>query len=425
MSSNELMRKLFLILGLFFSVSAFAQPADKILSKANLLKTPEKLGSIYYAYPGPQQEVLTDAPKGYTPFYISHYGRHGSRFQPSDERYKFALDLFEDSYKKNNLTPLGEDVMNRIHRLWIIARGNGGLLTKVGERQHQEIAARMFSRFTEVFVTGKHIDARSSTVTRCKQSMEAFCGSLLNQDASLKLTMDTKPEFMSYIANDTPEQKAFEKDEEAWRGAWIEYERAHINGDRLCKSLFKNTEGLDGYAIANNLYWLAEGMQDLPTDLSLIELFTPEELYNIWLTINYRMYICNAAAPIANGIALEAAKPLLRNIIEKADEAIKGGSDCATLRFGHDSHLIRLLALMGIEGCDAEVSDINDIENRWQDFYISPMAANLQMVFYRNKQGSVIVKFLHNENEVNLPLKSIGGKYYRWKDVKIYLQSKL
>lgn len=411
-----------ILIGFALTFQVFAQPADKILSKAELLKTPEKLGSIYYAYPGPQQEVLSDAPKGYTPFYISHYGRHGSRFQPSDERYKFALDLFEEAYKINNLTPLGEEVMNRIHKLWVIARGNGGLLTKVGERQHQEIAARMYERFPEVFATGRHIDARSSTVTRCRQSMEAFCGSLLDKDSTLSISMDTKPEFMSYIANDTPEQKAFEKDGEAWRDQWFEYEHTHINGVRLCKSLFKNTEGMDDYAVATNLYWLAEGMQDLPTDLSLIELFTPEELYEIWLTVNYRMYICNAASPVAQGIALEAAKPLLRNIIDKADEAIRTGSECATLRFGHDSHLIRLLALMNLEGCGRQEADMLNIENVWQDFYISPMAANLQMVFYRNKSGNVIVKFLHNENEVTLPIRSMKGCYYRWKDVKKYLE---
>lgn len=411
-----------ILIGFALTFQVFAQPVDKILGKAELLKTPEKLGSIYYAYPGPQQEVLSDAPKGYTPFYISHYGRHGSRFQPSDERYKFALDLFEEAYKTNNLTPLGEEVMNRIHKLWVIARGNGGLLTKVGERQHQEIAARMYERFPEVFATGRHIDARSSTVTRCRQSMEAFCGSLLGKDSTLSISMDTKPEFMSYIANDTPEQKAFEKNGEAWHDQWFEYEHTHINGVRLCKSLFKNTEGMDDYAVATNLYWLAEGMQDLPTDLSLIELFTPEELYEIWLTVNYRMYICNAASPVAQGIALEAAKPLLRNIIDKADEAIRTGSECATLRFGHDSHLIRLLALMNLEGCGRQEADMLNIENVWQDFYISPMAANLQMVFYRNKSGNVIVKFLHNENEVTLPIRSMKGCYYRWKDVKKYLE---
>ena len=411
--------------GLMLCLSAVAQPADKILDKAALLQMPEKLGSIYYAYPGPQQETLTDAPKGYKPFYISHYGRHGSRFQPSDERYQTVLETLEAAYKDGNLTPLGEDVLSRVHKLWIIAHGNGGMLTKVGEQQHHDIAARMYERFPEVFASHKAIEARSSVVPRCKASMESFCASLKEKDPALNITQETKQEFMCYIANDTPEQKAFEKDEKTWRGEWAKFEREHVKGTRLLKTLFRNPDNIDEYKFTTTLYWLAVGMQDLPTDLSLIELFTPEELYDIWLTINYRMYICNAAAPEAQGIALEAAKPLLRNIIEKADEAIKSGNECTTLRFGHDSHLIRLLALMDIEGCGAKVSDVNEIERHWQDFYISPMAANLQMVFFRNRKGSVIVKFLHNENEVTLPVKNLAGCYYRWRDVKKYLLSKL
>ena len=153
--------------GLMLCLSAVAQPADKILDKAALLQMPEKLGSIYYAYPGPQQETLTYAPKGYKPFYISHYGRHGSRFQPSDERYQTVLETLEAAYKDGNLTPLGEDVLSRVHKLWIIARGNGGMLTKVGEQQHHDIAARMYERFPEVFASHKAIEARSSVVPRC------------------------------------------------------------------------------------------------------------------------------------------------------------------------------------------------------------------------------------------------------------------
>ena len=42
----------------------------------------EKLGGVYYAYPiesGMANPLLQLAPEGYEPFYISHYGRHGSR----------------------------------------------------------------------------------------------------------------------------------------------------------------------------------------------------------------------------------------------------------------------------------------------------------------------------------------------------------
>jgi len=49
---------------------------------------------------------------------------------------------------------------------------------------------------------------------------------------------------------------------------------------------------------------------------------------------------------------------LLRNILESADAAIEKGTPAADLRFGHDTHLIRLLALMQIEGCSNQEVDM-------------------------------------------------------------------
>ena len=42
--------------------------------------------SNYVAYRGPQKQ-LTPAPKGYKPFYLSHYGRHGSRYMIGKAAY--------------------------------------------------------------------------------------------------------------------------------------------------------------------------------------------------------------------------------------------------------------------------------------------------------------------------------------------------
>ena len=94
------------------------------------------------------------------------------------------------------------------------------------------------------------------------------------------------------------------------------------------------------------LYWIASDMQDVELPLSFYDLFEKEELFGIWQSVNYRMYICNANAPVNQGAAPESAKSLLKNIIESADRAIREGTPCATLRFGHDTNLIRLLALM-------------------------------------------------------------------------------
>ena len=51
-------------------------------------------GSNYKAYPGPQK-ALTPAPAGYTPYYISHYGRHGSRYLIGPMDYDMPYNIMK------------------------------------------------------------------------------------------------------------------------------------------------------------------------------------------------------------------------------------------------------------------------------------------------------------------------------------------
>ena len=78
-------------------------------------------GGVYYAYPAPG--VQTKAPKGYEPFYISHFGRHGSRWLISDEEYIRVMEVFEKAHQAGKLTPLGEDVRKRLAIVWADAEG--------------------------------------------------------------------------------------------------------------------------------------------------------------------------------------------------------------------------------------------------------------------------------------------------------------
>ena len=80
------------------------------------------------AYPTPEG-VRTPAPAGYVPVYISHYGRHGSRWRTADEHYKVVVDAFDSLYQCKGLTPLGEDVRRRLHVVWEDARGRSGNIT--------------------------------------------------------------------------------------------------------------------------------------------------------------------------------------------------------------------------------------------------------------------------------------------------------
>ena len=69
------MNRLFLI-ALLLCLSAGAN-AQKV--REEMLARPTMTGGNLCPYPGPQSR-LTAPPKGKRPFYISHYGRHGSRY---------------------------------------------------------------------------------------------------------------------------------------------------------------------------------------------------------------------------------------------------------------------------------------------------------------------------------------------------------
>ncbi|MFR1289816.1 MAG: hypothetical protein ACLSCF_07435 [Alistipes finegoldii] len=48
------------------------------------------------------------------------------------------------------------------------------------------------------------------------------------------------------------------------------------------------------------------------------------------------------------------------------------------------------------------------------------MAGNIQLIFYRNAKGRVLVKFLLNEREVRVPVAGDTAPYYDWKAVRKY-----
>lgn len=393
--------------------------------KARILQSPEKMGSIYYAYPTPEA-VQTAAPEGYTPFYISHYGRHGSRWLTNDERYQTVIAVFDSLAAKGQLTALGKDVQARLHKVWEDAEGRGGQLTPVGERQHHDIALRMYQNFPSVFQGETRINAVSSTSQRCIMSMAAFCESLKEQNPQLHITRATGDRYMRYIAWSSPEVKLHESPQAPWYADYLAFCQTNIRPKRFVGQLFTAPQNLaKPEDIMMGLYWIAQDMQDTTLDIRFYDLFTPEELFGIWQTVNYRMYICNAASPTSQQVGPKSARSLLDDVLGKADAALQQEQPSADLRFGHDTNLIRLLALMQVSGCANLESRPENYYQAWQDFRVSPMGANLQLIFYRNSHGHVLVKLLHNEEEAHLPLSSATAPYYPWEEVKQLWKSSL
>ena len=378
------MRKTLLTFSFFLCLGVFVKAQ----------KTPEQMGGVYYAYPIPTTITQQIPPlrgedrRGLpiTPFYLSHYGRHGSRWLPNERRYTWVIQQFDD---KSNLTPLGKNVRKRLMKIWKNAQGNTGQLTPLGAQQHRQIAQRMYRNYPQLFTAEAHLTAHSSTVNRCKTSMENFVAELKTLNPSISIDPITREEDMAWMSYKSKEQSNLEHSIRI---------PLKISPDRIVQSLFKDTSKVENPTkLLSELHTIASDMQDIPLKVSLYDIFTEEEMRAVYEQNNERMTICNGDEVLNEGIPARCAISLWQRIEADADAAIARGGVGADLRFGHDTNLYRLMTLMGI-----------DTKGKGMD-EIVPMAANLQMVFYRDAAGEVFLQLLHNEQ-------SIG--FYKWQELK-------
>ena len=411
-----------LALLLLAATCAAAQPTP-----AQLASRPELTASIYHSYeylPGPAAPV----PDGYEPFYISHYGRHGSRYHSKEEAYAEPLAALRKADKAGALTPKGREVLAKVETLAADACKRYGDLSPRGVQEHRGIAERMFAAYPGVFSTdgGRvcRIESRSTQVPRCILSMAAFNERLKELNPAIRTTRESSARYMPYMGNN----KGLDAQRDRTLKTADSVRAARLIPDRLMKSLFSDPEFVKREVkkprkLMEQLLLQAAIMQDVDyLGISLYDLFTGEEIYAAWEDENFRRYVMFGPSKRFGDPIIADAKPLLRNIVETAEEVIGGGKElAASLRFGHDVNVIPLLALLGVEGASARVSTPEEAAEVWQVHRVSPMAANVQFIFFRNPAGDVLVRILHNERDAGLPLG--GGPYYRWETFRDYCKS--
>ena len=383
---------------------------------------------------------LTPAPKGYEPFYMSHYGRHGSRWLIGESDYTTPLNILRDADKAGKLTDDGKATLQKLEAFYPTTIKRLGELTTVGERQHHGIGSRMAKNFPEIFKTKNvPIDARSTVVIRCILSMEAECEELAAANPTARIHNDVSESFQYYL--NQPWEGEVKRQGAKGKNIRNEYSRKLTHPERLMKQLFNDQQWVYDNVRAGGLmrllFDLATNMQSHDTDIELYSLFTEEEIYDQWQQRNIGWYLDYGAAPQTGGIMPFSQLNLLKNIIETADTIVPLNSQLstlnsktpqATLRFGHEVCVMPLACLLELGQCGAQVENLDTLDHVWRNYRIFPMACNVQLIFYRPKKGKtgdILVKALLNERETTLPAEPVSGPYYRWQDVRQYYLDKI
>ena len=387
----------------------------------------------YNTYPDSIPYNLTPPPAGKRPFYISHYGRHGSRYISNRSGYDIPYRMMLHADSVNELTPVGKKVLEEIRIVMKDTEGRWGEVTGYGKEQHQKIGRRMAERFPEVICDGARVQAKSTVVPRCIESMASALAEMLQVVPSLNVTMEASQRTMWYMNNQDPTFRKGYMTPEA-RKAYDTYIASRMGNSRLMEMIFKNPDIVKEIVDETqfNYYLMKMGLFQLNTHLYqrtyLKDLFHTDELYKLWQADNVLWYIQHGACKLNGSRQPYSQRYLLRQIIADADSCINLEKPGAQLRYGHETVLLPLVCLLGVNGYDLQTDNLDELEERgWWCSSVFPMGSNIQFIFYRNspKDTDVLVKVLLNEQESTLPIATDCAPYYHWQDVRGYYLKKL
>lgn len=428
------MKRLLILISFFgfhFSlVTSTAQTAREEIRQNHWLA-----GSNYLDYDRQLPDFnYTKAPKGYVPFYFSHYGRHGSRWLIGNDDYRRVIRPLRKAREQGKLTREGEEVLRKLEIFNKTTDRRLGDLTTVGERQHHGIGRRIAQHFPEIFVKtkGVSIDARSTTVNRCILSMVAECEELMAANPTARIHNDVS-DALQYYLNQDWEGRVKENGDKTGK-ARNEFSEKNTHPERLMTVLFNDQrwaqDSIRTKSFMRNLFEVVINMQShdgAPEEL--LNLFTEEEIYDQWRIANVGWYLNYGAAPQSGKLMPFSQYNLLTNIIETADTCVSLGKTQATMRFGHEVCVLPLACLMELGNCGVAVENLDELDRYWQNYKIFPMGCNIQLIFYKPKKAKgkadILVKALLNEREMSLPVPTTQHPYYRWDDLRAYWTKKL
>lgn len=424
------MKTIITFMGLAFSLTLSAQTKQAYEKTAIEEITADKFlaGGNAVDYDRLPRKALTPAPKGYEPFYLSHYGRHGSRWLLSDRDYSSPVNTLRDAKRAKKLTPLGEKALAKLEEIQKASKGHLGDLSPLGEQQHHGIGKRMVRNFPEIFkTTNVRIDARSTTSIRSILSMLAECEELAAANPSAFIHNEANEANMSYL--NPPKEGLQRMNEGKARPIQDEWSAKMRDPRRLMRALFNDQDwvymNVMPTQLMGSIYDIATNQQSHDGDTTLLDLFTPEELLRLWNGNNLYWYLNYGNAPQTGNVMPWMHANLLKNIIETADTVTQKQ---ATLRFGHDTVVLPIVALMELGSLGCSIDNLEELDTYFRSYQVIPTACNIQLVFYRPKKGKpgdILVKALLNENEVTIPVETDMFPYYKWDDVRTFYIEKL
>ena len=414
------------ILSVFFAVTALIGLATAASAQG---KSPMETRYSYddcqgslVPYPADIQRV--NAPDTLMPVYISHVGRHGSRYPASSANCIKLRDALNNASENGTITELGRDLLSLTENIIAVSTNRWGALDSLGQAEQRAIASRMFSTYPEIFRDGA-VNAISSYSPRSMMSMFSFVHQLDRMDNKLTFTTSTGRINSKLMRPFDVDKDYLEfRDQKLWQPAYTEYFEAACPITAINRVLGKDypygdTDNARDLAITE--YYVLAGLEAMQMPSQMKKYFTVEEANALWSCFNLRQYLQRTATTVSS-VPADIASELVMDIITRADGALDGSNPfVADLRFGHAETVMPLVSLLRLPGCYYMTNYFDTVAQHWKDFNVVPMAANVQFIFFKAKRsGRYYVRVDLNEKPVTL-IPNDERLYLPWTEARNYL----
>lgn len=357
------------------------------------------------------------------PVYISYVARHGARYISSARKVTQLRDILYPLAVTGGLTKKGEKLLELTGKVIKASEGNWGELSSVGIYEQHRLASQIHTLVPEITRKGRFY-ACATYVPRVVMTMNQFCWQIDKLQNSVELYEGAGKRYdklLRFFATD--------KDYSHWRkdGEWKEVVKEFMTinvPEKPAASLFLNPEKLSADSLRNISmmeYDLLQSLRAMAFPAPDNYFMSEEEYYSCWLTDNLEHYFRNSISPL-NASSATAASYFLNTIIENTDAVCNADNlksdKTANLYFGHAETLMPLFSLMNLPGCRSLPNDYNDVAKEWNIARITPLGANLLLIFLRGDDEKLYVATRLNGHFIE-PVKE-EGLIIEWQKLKNY-----
>ncbi len=319
--------------------------------------------------------LSTDVPQGYTPVYVSYFGRHGSRYALRGV-YDKVYKVLSQADSASNLTSDGKVLWEDYRKYYASVRPHAGELNALGRAQVRRIAEDFYRSYPSAFEGDTRAVAISTGVGRVIETMDIFTDELSSLDSAFSCSRSSGERYMRVLDPSDPDgpysvgvpipADAGEKagafyaetvDACAWAARVLK--DPSLAGEKACLSLMKN---LRGVSINSGLFTEYFGREDY------------RRLFEAW---NYSGYLVFGP----NSFGLACGERIFDYIASSAASDLTDGVNMR-LSFSHDTALMPLLSYLGVMGFGFVTADPALVSSHWSCNNV-PMGANVQFVVYR------------------------------------------